>query len=60
MKMANEFVDLKTDKPQIFYVWGHAYEFDYWSDAFYKFEEFCKFISNRDDIFYGTNAQVLL
>lgn len=60
MKMANEFIELKADKPQIFYVWGHAYEFDYWSDAFYKFEEFCKLISNRDDIFYGTNAQVLL
>lgn len=60
MKIAHEFAELKSDKPQIFYVWGHAYEFDYWSDAFYKFEEFCKFISNRDDIFYGTNAEVLL
>ncbi len=60
IKMAHEFAELKSDKPQIFYVWGHAYEFDYWSDAFYKFEEFCKFISNRDDIFYGTNAEVLL
>lgn len=60
MKMAHEFVELKTDKPQIFYVWGHSYEFDYRSDAFYLFEEFCRLIGGRDDIFYGTNAEVLL
>ena len=60
MEMAQRLVELKADKPQIFYVWGHSYEFDYSSDAFYKFEEFCKLISNRDDIFYGTNKEVLL
>lgn len=25
-----------------------------------KFEEFCKLISGREDIFYGTNEEVLL
>ena len=37
------------------------YEFDY-DDGIYwdKMEEFCKLISGKDDIFYGTNAEVLL
>ena len=34
----------------------HDIENDYWV----KVEEFFKFISNRDDIFYGTNKEVLL
>ena len=58
-KMAEEFVNLKTDEPKIFYIWGHAYEFDI-DNSWQKFDDFCKFISNRDDIFYGTNSEVLL
>ena len=59
--LANKFIETETEEPKIFYIWGHAYEFDmdngiYWT----KFEEFCKLISNRDDIFYGTNSEVLL
>ena len=58
-ELANRFVNLTSDKPQLFYVWGHSYEFDedggiYWD----KFEEFCKIISNKNDIFYGTNKEV--
>lgn len=58
-QLAEDFVNLKTDKPQIFYIWGHSYEFDF-ENTWDKFEELCKMISNRDDIFYGTNSQVLL
>lgn len=58
-ELAEEFVNLQTDKPQIFYIWGHAYEFDI-DNSWAKFDEFCKFISNRDDIFYGTNKEILL
>lgn len=60
MKMGTEFINMTPDKPQIFYIWGHTYEFDYASDYRVKFEEFLKLISNRDDIFYGTNKEVLL
>ena len=60
MKMGKEFVELKADKPQIFYIWGHAYEMDYRPDYWIKLEEFFELISNKDDIFYGTNAEVLL
>lgn len=53
-----EFINMKADKPQIYYIWGHSYEFDV-DDSWDKFEEFCKMINGRKDIFYGTNAEVL-
>ena len=58
-KLANEFIELKTDTPKIFYIWGHTYELDF-KDTWGKMEELLKIISNRDDIFYGTNSEVLL
>ena len=58
-EMAKEFVKLQTDTPKLFYIWGHAYEFDI-DNSWQKFDDFCQFISNRDDIFYGTNSEVLL
>ncbi len=58
--MGEEFVALKATKPQIFYIYGHSFEMEYASDNWSKLEEFFKLISNREDIFYGTNAQVLL
>ncbi len=60
MEMGEKFINMSPDKPQIFYIWGHSYEFDYQSDYLAKFEEFLKLISNKDDIFYGTNKEVLL
>lgn len=60
MEMGRQFTELRTDSPKIFYIWGHAYEMDYSKDNWDKLEEFFKLISNRDDIFYGTNKQVLL
>ncbi len=60
MEMGQKFIDLKPDKPQIFYIWGHSYELDGDPSGWEKLEEFLKLISNRDDIFYGTNKQVLL
>lgn len=59
MNLARKFVDLKPNKPQVFYVWGHSYEFDVdnnWSII----EEFCEYMAGKDDIYYGTNSQVLL
>ena len=58
-ELGEKFISLKTDVPQIYYIWGHAYEFDIHGD-WERFEEFCKLISGRDDIFYGTNREVLL
>ena len=60
MEMGKQFVDMKCDTPKIFYIWGHSFEMDLRPDNWIKLEEFFKFISNRDDIFYGTNSEVLL
>lgn len=58
-ELAEKFIALKPDKPQIFYIWGHAYEFDI-RNEWEKFEELCKLLSGHNDIFYGTNKEVLL
>lgn len=58
--MGKAFVELETDTPKVFYIWGHAYEFDIYPERWKLFEEFCEMISNRADIFYGTNKEVLL
>lgn len=58
--LGEKFINLKTDKPQIFYIWGHSYEMDADLISWERFEEFCKFISGKSDIFYGTNKEVLL
>ncbi|MFR1518271.1 MAG: polysaccharide deacetylase family protein [Clostridia bacterium] len=59
MEMAEEFVAIAPVSPKIFYIWGHSYEFDI-SDSWDRFEKFLEFISGRDDIFYGTNREILL
>lgn len=58
-ELAHEFIELKTDKPKLFYIWGHSYEFDAFN-LWDKMEEFCHLISGRDDIYYGTNREVLI
>ena len=61
-ELAYEFLELKPDCPKLFYIWGHAYEFDKecYGISWEQMEEFCKLISGKDDIFYGTNREVLL
>ncbi len=58
-ELGQKFIELKTDKPQIFYIWGHSFEFDI-HNSWDRFEEFCSLISGHKDIFYGTNKEVLL
>ena len=58
MELAKQFVALETDTPQLFYVWGHSYEFDF-DNSWERIEEFFRIISGREDIFYGTNCEVL-
>ena len=60
MQLAEAFVELKPETPKVFYIWGHSYEMDYEADYWIKLEAFFKLISNREDIFYGTNKEVLL
>ena len=59
-ELGEKFIQMKADKPQLFYVWGHSYEMDTKAIRWEEFEAFCKLISGKADIFYGTNAQCLL
>ena len=56
--LGERFLSLNTDTPQLFYIWGHAYELDAW-DFWDRFEAFCQMMSGKDDVFYGTNREVL-
>ncbi len=57
--LGEKFLSLDSEEPALFYVWGHAFEFDI-QDTWGKFEEFLSMMSGKNDIFYGTNREVLL
>ncbi len=56
---AERFLAEKSDAPQIFYIWGHSYEFD-GNHNWDRIERLCEMLAGKADIFYGTNAEVLL
>ncbi len=45
--------------PRLLYIWGHSYEFDECNDAdaWKKFEDFCSYVSGRNEIWYATNIE---
>jgi peptidoglycan/xylan/chitin deacetylase (PgdA/CDA1 family) len=59
MELAEAFIKLQPSKPQVFYVWGHSYEFDV-DNNWQVIEDFCHLMADREDIFYATNAEALL
>lgn len=59
--VAERFLALDAQEPQLLYIWGHSYELDYIDSINWeKFERLCRLISDKDDIYYGTNKEVLL
>ena len=58
-KLIDEFVELKPDADKILFIWGHAYELDF-NNTWDQFEQIIKKLAHRDDIFYGTNKEVLI
>ena len=58
-ELGEKFLALTPETPQIFYIWGHAFEFDI-KDNWGWFEEFLQMMSGKKDIFYGSNKEVLL
>ena len=43
--------------PKLFYLWGHAYEFDR-NDNWDRMEKICEGLSRRDDVWYATNIEI--
>jgi peptidoglycan/xylan/chitin deacetylase (PgdA/CDA1 family) len=58
MDIAKKFVQTQFSNLSLFYVWGHSYEFDVYEN-WELIEEFSKFISNRCDIWYSTNIEII-
>ena len=59
-QIVDEFLSLEPTEPALLYIWGHSYEMDAEYITWDKFEEVCKRLAFHDDIFYGTNKEVLL
>ncbi len=59
-EIVEKFLNMETDKEQLLYIWGHSYELDYDESRWVRFENLCKMLSGKEDIFYGTNKEVLL
>ncbi len=57
--LGERFLSLNTPEDQIFYIWGHAYEFDI-HDDWARFEEFLSMMAGKKDIEYLTNKEALL
>ncbi len=58
--LADKFLN-ETPKgnPWLFYVWGHAYEFDQRND-WDRMEQFCEKVGGHDDVWYATNMEIYL
>lgn len=57
-ELAERLFESGSEEPRLLYIWGHSYELDI-HDEWDELEELFKFISYRDDVFYGTNSEVL-
>ena len=57
--LGEKFLSLDSKEDAIFYVWGHAYEFDI-HDSWARFEEFLQMMSAKQDVVYATNKEALL
>lgn len=56
MSLCEKFIKSEPNKPQIFYIWGHSYEFDA-NNNFYIIDKLCKELS-KYDVYFGTNSEV--
>ena len=59
MELAEQFVKGRSMKAQLFYVWGHAYEFDK-DNNWDMMEKFLDYIDkNREGIWFVSNGEIL-
>jgi len=59
MELAEKFVTMNAkNHPQLFYLWGHTYEFE-GNDNWNVIEEFTEYMSGKEDsIWYATNVEI--
>ena len=59
-EVVDKFLALDSEEPALLYIWGHAYEMDAEYITWENLEIILKKLSGREEIFYGTNTEVLL
>lgn len=58
MELWEQFMAPNTrPSPRLFYLWGHAYEFDD-HDNWEVIERFCEAAGGHDDVWYATNIEI--
>lgn len=58
MELADNFLNSPGyRKLEVFYVWGHSFEF-HRENTWDKIEEFCKYMSGKDEVWYATNGEI--
>ena len=57
MELAKNFAESAPRRPQLFYLWGHSYEFDD-DNNWDLIENFAKYTGGRDDVWYATNIEI--
>ena len=57
MELAKKFAESAPRRPQLFYLWGHSYEFDD-DNNWDLIENFAKYTGGRDDVWYATNIEI--
>ena len=55
---AEAFLNADGEDKKLLYIWGHSFELDDGLISWERFEEFCRYISGREDVFYGTNREI--
>ena len=59
-ELIEQLLNDNSDEPKLLYLWGHTYEKDMCDNYMADFEKICQMLSNKDDIYYGTNKEILL
>jgi len=58
MELAHKLVERTVkNEPQLFYLWGHSYEFEA-DNNWQVIEEFAEYMGNREDFWYASNIEV--
>ena len=64
MEYIDKFISLDVSRlyhpnrtPKLFYLWGHAYEFEN-NNNWEHLEEICQKLANKTDIWYATNIEI--
>ena len=59
MELAQQFCERPAFRTELFYVWGHGYEFD-GDDNWDVIEDLVKYVSQyKDDIWFATNSEII-